>query len=493
MKTKYLLSVIATVAITQASYAQYAQDALRFSTFQPGGTARIKALGNAGTAIGGDLSSVSNNPAGLGFFTHSELSITPEFDGSKTNASYFGQSTQSTRNTGNLNNAAVVFYSRINKPQGADKTKGWLSVNFGAAYARTNNFYQNVGYRGTNPNTSIADYYAGQANQNGIDGSTLPGWAYDQGLIDFYGPDATGAYKSNALPGVNQIKNTYTTGGQSEIDLSVGGNYSNKFYLGASLGITDLRYNTTSDFTETGTASILEGNTNVGTNRPYTSVYSQDQATRGTGFNFKLGFIYKPVEAVRIGATFTTPTWYNIDDTYGEGLATRYTGSNAGGTNGTGGDPYLFNYNLRTPLRVSGGIAVFMKDIGFITGDVEYMDYSSIHLSYDGDGPDNSDIHTLYKSVVNAHFGAEIHAQQLYFRGGYGVQGNPLKNYGGNTNTASGGIGYRFGSYFIDATYQHVSGKNTIFPYELADNTNNYGADLKNTYNNVFLTLGLRF
>src|ERR1700761_806695 len=130
MKTKYLLSVIAIVAITKTTYAQYAQDALRFSTFQPGSTSRIKALGNAGTAVGGDLSSIGNNPAGLGFFTHSELSITPEFNASKTNATYFGQASQATQNQLNLNNASVVFYSRLNN-NNADKTKGWLSLNFG--------------------------------------------------------------------------------------------------------------------------------------------------------------------------------------------------------------------------------------------------------------------------------------------------------------------------------------------------------------------------
>ncbi|WDF53710.1 OmpP1/FadL family transporter [Mucilaginibacter sp. KACC 22063] len=491
MKIKYLLSTVAIVAIAQTTYAQYAQDALRFSTFQPGGTARIKALGNAGTAIGGDLSSISNNPAGLGFFTHSELSITPEYNGSKVKANYFGNPTQATKNSGNLSNAAVVFYAPVNTPKGADKNKGWLSVNFGAAYARTNNFYQNTYYNGVNPSSSIANYYAEQAFNSGIDQSILPGWAYDQNLID---KTANGTnYRSNALSGVNQAKTTYSTGGQSEVDLAVGANYSNKFYLGLSLGITDLRYNTTSYFDETGTASILEGNPGVPTNRAYASTYTQDQVTRGTGFNLKLGFIYKPVDALRIGASIATPTWYNIDDSYGESLATRYTGNaNAGGAAGTGGDPYTLSYNLRTPFRASGGVAVFIKDYGFITGDVEYLDYSSIHLDYDGAQADNNDIKTLYKSVVNAHVGAEIRAQQLYFRGGYGLQGNPLKQYGGNINTASGGIGYRFSSYYIDATYQHVTGNSVAFPYELATATS-YGANLKSTYNNVFLTLGLKF
>ena len=68
MKIKYILSAIAIVAFAQNTHAQYYQDALRFSTFQPGATSRIRAIGNASTAVGGDLSNIGNNPAGLGFF-----------------------------------------------------------------------------------------------------------------------------------------------------------------------------------------------------------------------------------------------------------------------------------------------------------------------------------------------------------------------------------------------------------------------------------------
>lgn len=67
MRTKYILTVAAIVAVTKSGFAQYSADALKFSQFQTGSTSRIKAIGNAGTAIGGDLSNISGNPAGLGF------------------------------------------------------------------------------------------------------------------------------------------------------------------------------------------------------------------------------------------------------------------------------------------------------------------------------------------------------------------------------------------------------------------------------------------
>ncbi len=509
MKFKHLLTVALIVGVTKISFAQYSQDALRFSTFQTGSTARIKAIGNASTAIGGDLTSISGNPAGIGSFTRSEFSFTPEFDGSKVNSTYQSQGNSASKNNVNLNNAAAVFYSRLNTPRGSDKSKGWLSFNFGVSYNRTNNYYEDVRYSGTNKTNSITDYYASDANSNAL--STTPGniasnslglWAYNQNLIDQY----TGnVYKSNATTPVNganinpngysQLSNAIRTGGESELSLAVGANYSNKLYLGFGIGITNLRYNNNASFNENGIASVITSgsSTTVTTaNMPYANVYGQEQETTGSGFNAKFGAIFKPASFVRIGLLVTTPTWYTIDDNYNESLTTRLNNGNAVSNSNPDGY-YQFNYNLRTPLKVAGGLAFFIKDYGFITGDLEYLDYSSIHLSgdYNATG-DNSDIKTLYQSAVNAHIGAEARINgQLYLRGGYGVQGNPLKQNGSDINTTSGGLGYRSGDYYIDATYSHITASQTVYPYEIG--AGSPAALLNKTNNNVYVTFGFRF
>ncbi|WP_183566475.1 OmpP1/FadL family transporter [Mucilaginibacter sp. SP1R1] len=496
MKIKYLLSVIAIVAITKDSFAQYSQDAVRFSTFQTGSTSRIKAIGNAGTAVGGDLSSISGNPAGLGFFTHSEVSITPEYNSSKVNSSFFGQAGSANKNNVNLNNVAVVYYQQLNTPKGRDKSKGWLSINYGAGYSRTNNFYENMNYGGRNPSSSISDYYTGIAkdevtkygsvNPNGLDG-----WAYNQKLIDNFG-DASKpeSYASNVITGVDQLGRAIRTGGQSEVDLSFGANYSNKLYIGLGLAITDLQYNSFSQFGESGTATITDG----GSPQPFNSAFTQNQVTRGSGANVKLGVIYKPVEALRLGFTFTSPTFYSIDDSYSEGLQTSF---NNGAPVSNASDPYQLSYNMRTPLKLAGGAAFFIGKYGFISGDVEYIDYSTTHIS-SNDSYDNtydiSQIKANYKSAVNLHVGAEARVTSIfYLRGGYSLQGSPMKNkdLSGDIKTVTGGIGIRLGAIYIDATYAHLSGTQTVFPYEIGDASP--AANLKKTNNNGFLTLGYRF
>lgn len=515
MKTKHILTVMATVAITQTAYAQYSQDVIRFSTFQTGSTSRIKALGNAQTAIGGDLSSISGNPAGIGFFTKSELSITPELNKFGAKTSYLGQSSSSNSSNLNFNNAAGVIYGRVNTPAGADKEDGWLSFNLGAAYDRTNDFYQTINYTGTNTKNSISNYYANLANSQGVDVNnpqSLQDWAYAHNLIDSYGVQpptvpATTTYLSNvfnnhtglgAAPNtpVNQNNSISREGGQTEFSLAAGANYGNTFYIGLGIGITSLRYNSINTFSESGTATVYSGTVagvNTFTNSNYVSSYTQNQVTTGSGFNVRLGFIYKPDPAFRIGATITTPTWYTINDDYSEGLNTQFK-TGVTGNFASGPADYQLTYDFRTPWKVSGGLAVFLGKVGFLTGDVEYLDYASTHIS-DANGylaaKDNHDIATLYRSTVNVHAGAEFKLDQLYLRGGYGVQGNPQRNYGSDLKTISGGLGYRFMNYYIDATYANVQGSQNIFPYTTTTDSPQAGVD--KTYNNVFLTFGLRF
>jgi hypothetical protein len=489
MKVKYLLTAVAIVVIAQNSFAQYSQDAVLFSTGQTGSTSRIKAIGNAQTAIGGDLSSISGNPAGIGFFTHSEAAFTPEFNSSNVKSTYFG--TVNTANTSNLNfnNASAVFYSRLNTPRGSDKTQGWLSLNFGVSYNRKNDFYSDVNYSGKNNNNSITNYYANLANTYGIDnGNSLQDWAYDHVLIT--SPNGLNPpFSGTGQPGSTQTANNTREGGENEFSLSMGANYSNKLYLGIGIGITSLRYNLNNTFTEAGNA-ILPASGGGTQNATYTSVYSQNQVTTGDGFNARLGFIYKPADAVRIGATFTTPTYYTVQDDYSEGLRTAYS---VGSPQPSGPADYPFTYNFHTPLKVSGGMAVFFGGYGFITADAEYVDYASVKLSstdgYDAT-QDNHDIITSYQSTANIHAGGELKLDDVFIRGGYNILGNPQKGFE-STKTISGGIGVRFEKFYVDATYTNVKGSQAVYPYVLASNTPQ--ANLDKTYNNAFLTVGFKF
>ena len=495
MNFRIILSMAAIVAATGQVYAQYSGDALRFSQTPFGSTARFKAIG-AQTGVGGDLSSVGANPAGLGLFTRSEFSITPEFNSFTSDANYLGERNLGRKDQMSLAHAAVVWNSTVTKPKGASLDKGWISFNFGLGYNRTKGYGNNVNFSGTNGVNSVADYYSEIATDNyGAPGTlpvgTLERMAYDNYLIGY---DASGYYFPETDVNNIQTNNTDRTGSQSELNFAFGANYENKFYIGASIGLASINYKSYSEYKEDGY--------NVTEASDYLLSFKQRQQTQGSGINAKLGAIFKPSPNVRLGATFQSPTWYTIDDSYAEKLDTRYT-KNVNGAKEYLNDEevYDFSYKLRTPMKLSGGIGYFINNQGFISADVDFIDYSTINfLPIDNNSGDvisdnNREVLNNYKSAVNYRLGAEYKIESLMVRAGYGVQGNPYRNLTDtdlNINTYSGGLGYRVKNYYVDLTYQNVDSNTDFKPYTLNNGTGPV-ASLKNTRHNVFLTVGTRF
>lgn len=510
MKKIITMLVVAIVATTGTTYAQYANDALRFSQTNYGSTARFKAMGNAQIGVGGDISSLGGNPAGLGLFTKSEFSLTPEFNHSGINANYLDQNSNTNKSQLNINQLGAVFYAPMYKQRGQDTKKGLVSAVFGIGYNRNNDYHTEINYSGNNNRTSIADYFAeiaGSTTPNNLTGGSLERMAYDNYLISF--DNAAGNYFPETFADANQSnaqrKNEVRSGSVSEFNFSAALNISNTVYIGGSVGLVDLRYTTDAQYEEAGRAreyvpnpaDPTGGNILSGANINYKLLFNQSQITKGSGVNGKIGIIVRAAEGLRIGATFQTPTWFVIDDSYTEGLDNRGT---ARGTADT--ETYDFTYNLRTPLKGSLGASYVIANQAIISADVDFIDYASTRMStnggtYDSDliRSNNADIRNNFKSAVNYRVGGEYKISNVSLRAGYGVNGSPYKtddNGFFDTQMYSGGLGYRIKNYSIDLAYQRVETNNTFNPYTLSTG-NGPVADVKSTLNNVFLTVGLRF
>ncbi|WP_423149627.1 OmpP1/FadL family transporter [Rubrolithibacter danxiaensis] len=515
MKLKNHILLIALLLPAFSASAQYAEDALRFSQAEQGATARFKALGNAQTALGGDLSSLSGNPAGLGLFTKSDISLSLDFNNSNLTGSYFNQNSSAQLDKLGLTQLGAVWHSAVRKSRGSDLNTGWLSFNFGIGYNKTNNFNTTMSYAGVNSRSSFADFLADNGNIVPFSEGDLTDMAYQNYLIDY---DDSNSVYNGYFPTVDingqQSNVVYRTGSQSEVNFAFGANYSNKFYIGASLGLTSLTYNADREFIESGLTlretdfpdylTISNALRNY-LDAPYSLSYHSSQITEGSGVNAKLGFIYRPTGNIRIGATIATPTWYSIDDSYAEGLNTRYTlGNNSPSNPAPNLDDavYDYNYNLRTPYKINGGLALIFGQ-GLISGDVEYVDYASMHFSSNENSTTtsvNDDIRTNYQSAVNFRVGGEYKVNNLYLRAGYNTQGNPYKNSDFSSTAVSGGLGYRMNNFYIDATYVNSTRKFTDKPYTISedylyfqDTGSGDIASIKNNTNGVFLTIGTRF
>lgn len=517
MKKFIQLLIVATVATTGNIYAQgiYAGDALRFSRTDYGSSARFKGLGNAQMSLGGDISSIGGNPAGLGMFTRSEFTLSPEFNNTKSNINFLGQQTKSNKNMLNLNQAAAVWYNPVVKKPGADLNKGLLSIVWGVGYNRNNDFSVENNYSGVNGNSSIADNWAERANgqtpANFLNGS-VEKMAFDSYLIDKQ-VDVPNNYFAATDLNNTQSMSEVREGSTSEFNFAGGLNFSNKFYLGASIGFVNVRYVTDRLYSESG--RII--NTNAGGPTPtpgdkneepnpyigqnYDLTYRSNQNTIGAGINGRIGLIYKPVNEVRFGATFQTPTWMHMEEDYSEVIDTRFS-------NGNTVTRTIFNdvansnmnYNLRTPYKGSVGASVILGAHALLTADVDYVDYASTKLTV-SDGyrdllqSENQFIKDNYTHAFNYRVGAEYRIEQLSLRAGYGLNGSPYKDDAKNrfdVKYYSAGIGYRVNEYYVDLAYQRTETNNTMSPYELADFSEPV-ATSKLSKNNVFLTVGVRF
>ena len=122
-----LWPLIGLTQIDPNAYGYYI-DALRFSTSNPTGSARIMGMGGANVSLGADVSTVYSNPAGLGAFNRSVFSLTPAYTWNKATSEYLGNSNESNENKFNFFNGGLVI-SRMKEDPSDDAS--FLGGSFG--------------------------------------------------------------------------------------------------------------------------------------------------------------------------------------------------------------------------------------------------------------------------------------------------------------------------------------------------------------------------
>jgi len=275
------------------------------------------------------------------------------------------------------------------------------------------------------------------------------------------------------------------------------------------LGIQSFRYKEEKRYEETVTGEPTDPSQVKSLN---SLVIGENLSISGTGVNLTAGVIYRPIYAIRLGASVTTPTYFAVNDTYNASLDAQYNNFYFGDDNN--GDPIILNdvsgstldvestYNMTTPLRASLGAAVFVGKYGFISADVDFINYESSKLlsppqefSFTAD---NQTIKNLYASTMNYRLGAELRLNTFYLRGGVGLYGNTIKEEFRNENDdafqtrISGGLGIHKKSFYIDLAVVQQATNNAYTPYNLPDNSNPT-VDIKNTTTNVVATVGFHF
>ncbi len=502
--------LILMAAFPALAFAQSAIDAQQVSQSDFKGTARFMAMGGAFTALGGDLTTLNQNPAGIGIYRSNEVGVSMDinFQNTKTEPFY--------RVAGNTNSQTKVYCPNFGYV-GATVLNGALKTfNWGVSYNRATSFDRV--YRGgmASTSTSLSNYIAAFTTQSGVDWQDMNfgsgSNAYDPYLdssIDWLSILAYNAYmipvSSNSYSGLFQngtsgdaIFNVRETGYVDEYNMSFGGNVENTVYWGLSIGITDLHYTRTLYYSESMDNASISNYGNGITNGAAGFDLSTRKYINGTGWNLKAGVILKPINELRIGLAVHTPTWYKFDQGYDASVDYAYTPSATGSETFSGNeytDDAYFRWHYNSPWKIMAGIAGVIGGRAIISLDYQYDGYNNMSIktpayygydeNYETNDALNQDIKDYFKGASTIRLGFEYRVTpQLSLRCGYNYQTTNVKDVAKNGNIevlTSGtdasytfdkdiqnicvGLGYRYQAWYIDAAYVYTNRQSTYHAY----------------------------
>ena len=524
--------------------AQDAFDVLQMSQTELRGTSRFQSMAGAFGALGGDLSTMTQNPAGIGVYRSSDLGITFNLDFNSTKAGV----DKMNETKFNVNNVGYVGAIRLD-------SESVPNLNFGFSYNRLQSFDRHyIGGVGSIP-TSMSNFIADEfVNVPGYTDADLywddnfdpyfdgyAPWAavttFDMktnnggyvGIINTMGDYMQGLYGQGTTGDAFYV--VEEKGHADEYNIAFGGNIANKVYFGLDFGILDLDYRSYQSYEEDlnnayimaddvdlFTSDIVNNNTRAEWGL-YNYLHSE-----GTGVNFKLGLIWKPTQALRFGAAFHTPTYYDMRDTYyvssklyayqdGEMLYRADKGSNDE-------RDYSSTYTIKTPWRFMGSVAGVIGNSGIISLDYEYVANETMRIGDDrgNDYPDvTENVKNYFKPSHIIRIGGEYRVNPNWsLRAGYSykttqvekgvdeydyniatVGTNPAYQYDNTVQNITCGVGYHYKKFYADMAYVHKMRESVYNAFSpINDNYGyepNVSADVKDNNNRISLTLGMRF
>lgn len=507
------ICTLSLLFLTSIAYSQEPGDALRAGWQVPGGTARVQAIGGAMGSLGGDITATFVNPAGLGFYRTGDLVLTPQVRFGQTKSTYLGTQRQDNTNRVTWGTSGVVFGG------GTAYSGSVKSAAFSLAYNRAADFNSDIFYEGSNPKSSFSQRYLEEArglNPNAV----AQDFPYGASLaLNTYYIDTTrgsngavNGLKSLANPatGLLQRQSVQNRGGIDEFALAGATNVNNKLMIGGTLGFPYLRYNRESQFVEADATTNTNNNFDA-------AVIEEDLRTRGWGLNLKLGMIFKPEDSWRLGFALHSPTLFNLTDNYLVSMSTNtenYQGEWSQTSEDITGARSDFRYMLITPYRLLGSVSYVLREVedvskqkGFLTADVEYVNYKAASFQADADNVNdqttkdylrslNTAIDNAYKGAFNLRVGGELKFTTLMVRAGAAYYGNPYQNINGEKGSRinlSGGLGYRNRGFFVDLAYVHALNRDVHFAYRLENPALYAGAQLRQQMSNAVLTFGFKF
>ena len=507
------------------------------------GTARSMALGGAFTSLGADLASMSINPAGLGMYRHNEIVLTPmmTFQSSDT------KGTIPYAKNGKNRFAMANFGVALNAYEG---TGTLTSFTVGIGLNRIADFNSRTSYKTDSPYgggnslaPTIADVFGQQLGQAGIFPNSNGQLGYDRinpyfwpaalgyngyMISSFYDPETKENYYSPDCIGSNASVLHYLdavdSGSINEFTLSAGANLNNIVYIGATIGIQSVHKATGiyygEDYRYDGAAVDSAGGM-LETQLDYADLY-QRSVLDGSGVNFKVGVIVRPIQSLRIGAAFHTPTYYSLERSYYGTVASQlYNNASGNAEINNDGTPYQDDMGsdswcFTSPARLLLGVSYAFGQFGLVTVDYERDWYNGIRVKNTPDGFDiypedyKAEFKHAFQGTNTIRAGVELKPLPVVaLRIGAGYTDSMLKSRTSQydlplsyeTRYITAGAGFNLSrSVSLDLAYQYVTDKMSDYRlfYSLDAVTGDFMTDsglfrTESTRHNVALSLAFHF
>lgn len=530
---KITLMAFAMFAVLGAG-AQTVYDATNIAQKDLNGTARFVGMGGAMGALGGDISTIGTNPAGIGIYRSNDAMLTFGYSATGTESNYMGNKFEMNKNRWSFDNAGFVIASKIGNQTAL------RYVNFGFNYHKSKSFYKNMTMQGLLG--SIDGEFVSQVRTMAQQATDAENYVYNRynehlnfGSDDIYADEDAGwlgalGYQGSLLHAdLNKNPNLYSPvipdevdgyffsrerGGIDQYDFNVSFNVNDRLYFGVTLGAYDVDYNKYSVYDE-----------DYGNGEGY-SLESFNRIS-GSGFDVKFGAIFRPVESspLRIGLAIHTPIYYKLTYTTGALLNSDVFLNNDGTKTHIEVDTYTAlgnrdmerDFKLQTPWVFNASLGYTVGNYLALGAEYEYEDYSSMKFKYpEGDEMawETGEADLSMKGVSTLRLGAEYKPIPAFsLRAGYNfssaafkenaIKALPVNSINTDTdfannksmNTFTLGVGYRLSSFYADLAYKFDTYKADFYPFynDINGPVTPPATEVTNTRSKVLLTLGLRF
>ena len=498
-------------------------------------TARSASMAGAFASLGGDFSSLTINPAGLGMYRRNEVVLTPmmTFSYSSTSASSFEKV--------NANQFALGAMGAVFKLR--ESEHGVMAINLGFGYTRTAdyNYQYSFASRGYAGNGSIADLYAAQFQNAGVTSAYLDNnypqegfrwqsvdptyWGATLGYLVGLTGDSKGKWGRDMISPaaeVDQYTTVVSSGSAGEYSISLGMNIDSRFYVGATLGIPVVQISRNIYY---GEGYHYSSEPALNYRMDYFN-YDQNSRIKGVGVNLKVGMIYRPIEGLRLGFAVHTPTYYSLTYKYSAGMTSDVKALNNVNEYQTDANGYVdppfseqtsqlvdsddYAWEFTTPTRLLFGVSYSVRNFLTLSLDYECDFYNGMRVkgSPYGKGLYDAYFKERFKGSNTVRAGVEWRViPQVAIRGGYGWWSGALRDseaiYSSpvsyQTQVVGAGCGVALSQYVtIDLAYQYRHDRTT--PYKTFYATQGSALDVASpTYrttisrHSAIVTLAFRF